>query len=90
MYQVYTFPACDKCHKATAMMKERGYEFEEINAASSTGRVKMRDILRNYRDRLTRIEHGALLLPLVIEQGNGEDPRIHQGQEGLLEFLEQK
>ena len=88
MYQVYTFPACEKCGELKRKLDERGINYEEINAGSSTGRLKLRDLLKKHKDKLKRDDTGWLILPLVV-RSNGEARKIFQGEDCLEGILAQ-
>jgi glutaredoxin len=85
MYQIYTLQTCPHCHEALKLMKEKGIEFEHINAGSPEGMKKFRDFYSGHRDELKRV-NGTIDLPVLVYQDNGNS-RIHQGSEGLERFL---
>jgi len=86
MYSIYTLPTCEECHKAIELMKQRGIPFEQINAGSSEGIKKFREFYTNHREQIKRDDSGTTVLPVIAYQ-NG-DLSIHQGIEGLENFLE--
>jgi len=88
MYQIYTFPACDKCHRAAEIFREKGIGFEEISAASLDGRTKLKEFSKQYRDKIRKDGKGWLVLPLIVRREES-DVRIYQGEEGLAEVLEE-
>ena len=85
MYQVYTLPNCEKCHKAVDIFKEKGFEYQEISLTSGDGLKMIRELTRKYKDRILR-EGGSLVLPLITTDNNSE-MRIYQGEEGLAKLL---
>lgn len=84
MYQVYTLPTCEKCHKAVEELKKRKIPYEEIKAASQEGIAKLREFTKMHRERVKR-EDGCMVLPLIVSD-NGQ-VRIYQGEQGLEEVL---
>lgn len=87
MYQIYTLQTCPHCHDAIGLMKEKGIQFEQINAGSPDGMKKFRDFYAKYREQIKRDDSGCAVLPILVNQNNG-DLRVHQGTEGLERFLD--
>jgi len=85
MYQLYTLPNCEKCHKAVDTFKERGIKYQEISLTSGNGLKKIKELTKTYRDRISR-ERGSLVLPLITVENNG-CMQIYQGEEGLAKLL---
>lgn len=90
-YQVYTFPNCEKCHKAVQTFKERGIGYEEISAGTSDGRLKLREFTKKYNDVLEKeVKDGVRWLKLPLIVSDGENLQIYQGEEGLEKVLSLK
>ena len=86
MYELYTFTACEHCHSAMELMKEKEIPFEQIDAGSSEGVKRIREFYSKYRDEIIRGEDGCAIMPILIKR-EGEHINIHQGTEGLEKFL---
>ena len=86
MYELYAFPACEKCAKLKEQMDSRGISYEEINAGSSQGKQRLRELLKNNREQLRRDEQGWLVLPLVVSKNDGT-AEIFQGEACLEKIV---
>lgn len=85
MYDLYTLPTCDHCIDTVKFMKERKIEFNQIDAGSSEGIKKFREFYSKYRTQIKRDDSGCAILPIICKLEN--ELKIHQGREGLEEFL---
>lgn len=89
MYQMYTLPTCEHCNKAVEVFIAKQIPFEKINAGINEGMDRFKKFYNEHRSEIKRETSGTVVLPIVVYQNNG-NLRIHQGREGLENFLEIK
>ena len=86
MYELYTFPACEKCARLKEQLKSRGIAYEEVNAGLGDGRIKLKELTKQYHEQLKRDNSGWLILPMVVSRNDGSI-EIFQGEECLEKIL---
>jgi len=85
MFEIYSLPGCGYCRETIELMKQRNIQFELVNVGVSEGVKKLRKFYIDHKDEVKRDERGAVLLPIIVY--NNGTTRIHQGREGLENFL---
>jgi ribonucleoside-triphosphate reductase len=65
-YEIYTMPNCDKCQEIKATLSQKAIEGTEYNLSETDGLKKVRNVLRNHRDKIKRNSDGSLPVPIVL------------------------
>jgi len=86
MYEVYSFPACEKCSELKRNLDERNISYEEVNAGLSSGRKRLKELIKSHGAKLKRDKDGYLILPLVVVR-NEKNIEISQGLNDCLEKI---
>jgi glutaredoxin len=86
LYEIYSLPGCGHCHEAIELMGQKSIHFEEVNIGVSEGIKRLRKFYTEHKDEIKRDSSGSVLLPITVYNNNGTT-RIHQGREGLENFL---
>lgn len=87
MYEVYTFPNCDKCLQVKEVLDDKGIEYKEINIGMPEGKKEFGKIYLKVINKLKKDEHG-LIMPILVRMNGAGIEGLAQGVDEVLSLLE--
>ncbi len=85
-YFLFTYPNCSKCEEIKRYLGESDLEVQECNLTLKEGRLKIREFL----DCLKRDDKGAIIIPTLVLQENGEVVTVLNNRMELEGWLKSK
>jgi len=86
MYQLYTYPNCEKCEKTKSFLDLEEIAYQEINTALQEGLVEIRKLYSQIKDKIRRDEKGHLLLPILIKRNDSGIEEVVQSLDEIKEY----
>jgi glutaredoxin len=83
---VFTLPGCSKCDRLKEFLQAGRLTYKEYDVSSKEGRSKIRDYIKTLR----RDESGAIIIPTLIVEKNGETVGVFNSAEELGEWLKSR
>jgi len=81
MYQLYTYPNCDKCSQVKEILGEKKIPYDEINLGLSEGKRIFGKIYLQVCDKLKRDDNKMAILPILIRRNDSGIEEIAQGED---------
>ncbi|NIN92185.1 hypothetical protein GTO36_04205 [bacterium] len=85
-YFLFTYPNCSKCEEIKRYLGESDLEGQECNLTLKEGRLKIREFL----GCLKRDDKGAIIIPTLVLQENGEVVTVLNNRMELEGWLKSK
>ena len=85
-YLLFTYPNCSKCEGLKKYLREMNLEVQEYNLVLKESKMKIRDFL----SYLKRDDKGAIIIPSLVLEENGEDVVVLNNRKELEEWLESR
>jgi glutaredoxin len=85
-YFLFTYPNCSKCDEIKEYLGGSDLEVQECNLVLKDSRLKIREFL----DCLKRDDKGAIIIPTLVLQENGEVITVLNNRTELEDWLRSK
>jgi len=85
-YLLFSYPNCSKCEELKEYLGEIDFEGQEYNLVSKESKLKIRDFL----SVLKRDDKGAIIIPTLVLQKEGEVAAVINGRKELEDWLRSK
>ena len=85
-YFLFTFPNCSQCDQLKHYLPETDIEFEEYSLVRKEGKLKIREFLSH----LKRDDKGAIIVPTLIAQDEGNVMGVFNSRQELEDWLKSK
>ncbi len=85
-YELFTYPACQKCEDLKAYLKTTSLEGRELNLTQKDGKLKIREHLSLVR----RDDHGGMVLPVLVLRDESGVRAVLQSREDTEEWLKSR
>jgi len=87
IYELYTFPHCERCEKVKEILKEKGIDYEEINLGTRVGKRTLGKIYFEICNKLKKDKNNMSVLPILVRKDNSKI-EVAQEVEGIEKLLE--
>ncbi len=85
-YFLFTYPNCTKCEEIKSYLGEADLEGQECNLVLKESKLKIREFL----GCLKRDDKGAIIIPTLVLQENGEVVTVLNNSKELEDWLRSK
>ncbi len=85
-YFFFTYPNCERCEGLREYLKEMKISFQEYDLSLKESKAKIREFLT----ALKRDEKGAIIIPTLILQDEGEVKAVLNSRGEMEEWLKSK
>ena len=85
-YELFSYPACQKCEDLKAFLKTTDLEGREFNLAHKDGKIKIREHL----SRIRRDEQGGMILPVLVLRDESGVRAVLQSREEAEAWLKSR
>ncbi|UCC38226.1 MAG: hypothetical protein JSV96_10255 [Candidatus Aminicenantes bacterium] len=85
-FLLFTYPNCSKCEGLKRYLNETALEWEEYNLVQKESKLKIREFL----GILKRDDKGAIIIPTLLLQDEGEVRAVLNSRQELESWLKSK
>ena len=82
-FLLFTYPNCPKCEELKKYLKETNFEGQECSLVLKESKIKIREFLKFIK----RDDKGAIIIPTLIIQEDGQAVAVLNNREELENWL---
>lgn len=85
-YLLFTYPNCSNCEEMKKYLKETDFEGQECSLVLKESKIKIREFLKFIK----RDDKGAVIIPTLILQEDGQAVAVLNNREELKDWLKSR